>query len=175
MLEMNGRFCKRARLPEQGVFTHESVFDVRWMSTTLGGWERKPTDEELGTLKYKAGDLGPWLEPRNAELTVYHHWDDSMVGVASIDHETRTVTFSSPSGHPAGAFASHVPHANTYVVWNIREGLTEPGQWYLDRARGCAVYWPLPGETFVQLWRLCLQRRQLSVSAAVMISPSRAW
>jgi len=33
-----------------------------------------------------------------------------------------------------------------YAIWNIREGMHEPGQWYLDRRRGLVVYWPKPGE-----------------------------
>lgn len=140
-LIVNGRYCPRARLPKAGRFEHRSVFDVRWMSTTGGGWQRKPTDEELTTLKYRPEDLGPWLDIRNAEVTVYHMWDDSMVGVSAIDTESHTLTFSSPTGHPAGAFG-----VKTYVVWNVREGMTEPGQWYLDRTAGKVVYWPLPGE-----------------------------
>jgi hypothetical protein len=49
--------CRSARVcPESGTFTHESVFDVRWLSSVGGGWERKPTQEELTTLRYaKAG------------------------------------------------------------------------------------------------------------------------
>ena len=140
-LIVNGRYCPRARLPKTGRFEHRSVFDVRWMSTTGGGWQRKPTDEELTTLKYRPEDLGPWLDIRNAEVTVYHMWDDSMVGVSVIDTESHTLTFSSPTGHPAGAFG-----AKTYVVWNTREGMSEPGQWYLDRTAGKVVYWPLTGE-----------------------------
>ncbi len=140
-LIVNGRYCPRARLPKEGRFEHRSVFDVRWMSTTGGGWQRKPTDEELTTLNYRPEDLGPWLDIRNAEVTVYHMWDDSMVGVSAIDTESHTLTFTSPTGHPAGAFG-----VKTYVVWNVREGMTEPGQWYLDRTAGKVVYWPLPGE-----------------------------
>lgn len=140
-LIVNGRYCRRARLPEEGRFEHRSVFDVRWMSTTGGGWQRKPTEQELTTLKYKPEDLGPWLDIRNAEVTVYHMWDDSLVGVSAIAADSHTLTFSSPTGHPAGAFG-----VKTYVVWNVREGMTEPGQWYLDRTAGKVVYWPLPGE-----------------------------
>jgi hypothetical protein len=33
-----------------------------------------------------------------------------------------------------------------YVIFNTREGMTRPGQWYLDRAAGRLVYWPLPAE-----------------------------
>ncbi len=140
-LIVNGRYCPRARLPKEGYFEHESVFDVPWMSTTGGGWKRKPTEEELTTMKYKPGDLGPWLDFRNAEVTVYHMWDESLVGVAANNVESRTLTFSTPAGHPPGAFG-----VRKYVVWNVREGMTEPGRWYLDRARGKVVYRPLPGE-----------------------------
>jgi hypothetical protein len=140
-LVANGRFCRRARLPEEGFFEHISSFDVPWMSTTGGGWKRKPTSEELTTLKYRPEDIGPWLDVDNAEVTIYHMWDESMVGLASIDAEAQTLTFSGPSGHPPGAFG-----VKKYVIWNVREGMTRPGQWYLDRTAGKLVYWPLPGD-----------------------------
>ncbi len=140
-LIVNGRYCMRARYPKEGRLTHESEFPVAWMSTTGGGWQRKPTDAELTTLKYKAGDLGDWLEPANAEITVYHMWDESMVGISAIDTDSRTLVFSSKAGHPPGAFG-----VKTYVIWNVRQGMTQPGQWCLDRKEGKVVYWPLPGE-----------------------------
>jgi hypothetical protein len=141
MLVVNGRFCERARLPESGFFKNRSKWDVPWMSTTGGGWKRKPTPEELRSMVYDPKDLGPGLDMKNAEFTVYHMWDESSVGVAAIDTATHTVTFSNPSGHPPGAFGVH-----KYVVRNVREGMTKPGQWYLDRQRGKIVYWPLPNE-----------------------------
>ncbi len=140
-LIVNGRFCPRARLPKQGYFEHLSQFDVPWMSTTGGGWKRKPTNEELTTMKYKPEDLGPWLDIRSAEITVYHMWDESLVGVSANDPNSHALTFSTPAGHPPGAFG-----VKKYILWNVREGMTEPGQWYLDRTRGKVVYWPLPGE-----------------------------
>jgi len=145
MLVVNGRFCQRARLPQEGTFTHLSEFKVPWMSTTGGGWQRKPTQEELTTLQYRPEDLGPWLDIKNAELTVYHMWDESVVGVAAMDEAAHTLTFANPAGHPPGAFG-----VRKYVVWNVKEGMTEPGQWYLDRSAGKAVYWPLPGEDVAQ-------------------------
>ena len=145
MLTVNGRFCQRARVPEEGRFTHLSEFKVPWMSTTGGGWKRKPTEEELTTLRYRPDDLGPQLDAKNAELTVYHMWDESVVGIAEIDRENCTVRFSNPSGHPPGAFG-----VDNYVILNVREGLTRPGQWYLDRARGKVVYWPLPDEDLTE-------------------------
>jgi hypothetical protein len=140
-LFVNGRYCGRARLPEKGYFRHLSKFKVPWMSTTGGGWKRKPTEKELTTLKYRPEDLGPRLDVNNAEITVYHMWDESLVGLAGIDTESHTLSFSSPSSHPPGAFG-----VDRYVVWNVREGMTQPGQFYLDRTTGTLVYWPLPGE-----------------------------
>jgi len=141
MLAVADRLCPRARLPQEGTFTHLSEFSVPWMSTTGGGWKRKPTPEELTTMKYRPEDLGAGLDVNNAELTVYHMWDESVVGLARNDTENHVLTFSNPAGHPPGAFG-----VKKYVVWNVREGLTQPGQWYLDRTVGKVVYWPLPGE-----------------------------
>ena len=140
-LVVNGRFCRRARLPEKGFFKHLSSFNVPWMSSTGGGWKRKPTNEELTTLKYLPEDIGLWLDINSAEVTVYHMWDESLLGVRAMDTRSQTLTFASPSGHPPGAFG-----VKKYVVWNVREGRTRPGQWYLDRTAGKLVYWPLPGE-----------------------------
>ena len=78
---------------------------------------------------------------RNAKVTVYHKWDESLVSVKSLDDATHTLTFDTPTTHPAGGWG-----VTQYVVWNVREGMQEPGQWYLDRTRGKLVYWPLPGE-----------------------------
>ncbi len=141
MLAVADRLCPRARLPREGSFTHLTEFKVPWMSTTGGGWKRKPTPEELTTMKYRPEDLGPWLDVRNAEVTVYHMWDESVVGILRNDTENHELTFSTPGGHPPGAFG-----VLAYVVWNVREGLTQAGQWYLDRTAGKVVYWPLPGE-----------------------------
>lgn len=152
-LIVGGRYCPRARFPHEGKLTHESRFKVRWMSTTKGGWERKPTTRELTTMRIKPGDLPRTVEPRNLELAVYHSWDESVVGVRSIDHRTGLIRFNTPAGHPPGAFCGWKDQCCQYVAWNIREGMLEPGQWYLDRERGCVVYWPLKGE---RMERVCV-------------------
>ncbi len=141
ILVVNDAIQDRARVPEKGYLEHESTFGVRWMSTAGGGWERKPTAAELTTLRYKAGDLPADLRVENAEVTVSHMWDESTVGVARHDAATRTLSFASPCEHPPGAFG--VPR---YALWNTREGMARPGQWYLDRVERKAVYWPRPGE-----------------------------
>lgn len=142
MLMVSGKLRPRSRVPATGEFEHESVFDVPWMSTTGGGWKRKPTDLELTTMRFKPGDIGDWLDPASAEITVFHMWDESCVGVGSIDVDRHELRFSSPTGHPPGAFG-----VKKYVVWNTLKGLTEPGQWFLDRRAKRVYYRPMPGES----------------------------
>lgn len=141
MLLVNGRFCSRARFPEQGALTHSSVFNVPWMSTTGGGWKRKPTHEELTTLQYKERDLPADLDLQNAEITVFHMWDESVARITERNGADRKLKLSPPLGHPPGAFG-----VQKYCLWNIKEGMTTPGQWYFDRTRSRIVYWPLQGE-----------------------------
>jgi hypothetical protein len=145
-LVVNGDLRPRARLPKTGEFTHLTRFGARWHASDGGGFRGADKPELKLRLQYKPGDIGPWLDVRNAELDIIHSWDSSMVGLKSHDPETRTLVFSNPSGYPPGAFNVH-----RYVLWNVREGMHEPGQWYLDRTRGKVVYWPKPGEDIGQL------------------------
>lgn len=140
-LLVDGQSRPRARYPAQGRLPHQSRFEVRWMSSTGGGWQRKPTREELTTMRYRPGDIPEGFEPANAEVTVYHMWDESVVGVAAWKPKERLLLFSSPCNHPPGAFG-----VREYVIWNTREGLFEPGRWYHDRVRNRLVYRALPGE-----------------------------
>ncbi len=141
LLLVDGQSRPRGRFPEQGELPHQTTFDVAWMSSTGGGWQRKPTLEELTTLRYRPGDLPAGLEVRDAEITVFHMWDESCVGVVVHDPNRGLLKLTPATGHPPGAFG-----VKKFVVWNIREGLTHPGQWYHDRVRNRIVYWPLPGE-----------------------------
>ncbi len=97
LLLVNGETRPRARFPAEGKLEHLNRFDVPWMSTTGGGWKRPPTNEELTTLKYKAGDLADWPDLTNAEVTVYHMWDESCVGIASHDAANHILKLASIS------------------------------------------------------------------------------
>ena len=142
LLIVNDTLKERARLPETGAFNHLSEWPYQWQSSQ-GGWAQKPTENDLKTLYYNPHDLGSWLDVRNAELTVFHAWDDSYVGLSGIDTLNQKLMFSNSATHPAGAFSSWAgPKTHQYIVWNIIEGMTHPGQWYVDRTNRKIVYWP---------------------------------
>ncbi len=140
-LWVNGAARPRARLPKEGVLEHACEFKQPWLSTTGGGFQPPPTVELRSRLIYPEGQLPAGLMPGNAEVVVYHSWDESQARVTSHDPATRTLLLDPPLTYPPGAFG-----VKGYVVLNVREGMLQPGQWYLDRVAGRVVYWPLPGE-----------------------------
>ncbi len=142
MLLVNGRPADRARVPDFGRLKHLSRFDPKLSVTTEEiRFKRDPTQEELTTLKFVPGDIPGDLAVRNAELTIYHQWDASYVGLKAVDLEKQRFIFSSPANWPPGSFRQ-----DDYVIWNVREGMNRPGQWYLDRVAGKVVYWPREDE-----------------------------
>jgi hypothetical protein len=146
ILVVNDTLRERARLPEYGAFSHRNEWPHQWQSSQ-GGWSQKPTEKDLTTLYYNPDDLGSWLDTNNAEFTVFHAWDDSYTGVSSIDTISHSIIFSNKLTHPPGAYASWAGEKTMqYIVWNIREGMTRPGQWFVDRTNRKVVYWPLPNE-----------------------------
>ena len=123
-----------------------------------GYWARKPTEAELTMMPYRKGDLPPGFEPRNADVRLYHMWSESFVNVVSNDAERGVLHFGSRMGYPAGAF-----NRRKYQVFGIREGLTHPGTWYLDRPAGKVVYWPKPGEDMAKV-RVVAPRMETIIS-----------
>jgi hypothetical protein len=151
ILIVNDTLRDRARLPETGAFNHKSEWPHQWQSSQ-GGWSQKPTEEDLTTLFYNPEDIGYLLDTKNAELTVFHAWDDSYVGLAGNDTVNHALRFSNQATHPAGAFASWAGEkTHQYIVWNIKEGMRKPGQWYVDRTNRKIVYWPFAYEMAEQL------------------------
>ncbi len=140
-LIVNGRMPQRARFPESGTFLNRGTWNLPLLPAVGGHWERKPTHEELTTMPYDPKDIPESLDVKNAEVRLYHMWNESLVGVARNDLGRHALIFSNECIWPPGALG-----LKRYIIWNTREGMTQPGQWYLDRTAGRLVYWPLPGE-----------------------------
>ena len=158
-LVVDGRLAKRAEYPggTNRLFNTRN-WTVRWMSSVGNGWERPPTDEERCTMPYRPGDLPATMDWQSADVRAYHSWDDSLVRTASNDVTRSLLFFRTPMRHPAGSFRNP-----RYVVYNVREGMTEPGQWYLSVPTGRLTYWPLPGEDMTRV-RVTAPRLETLVS-----------
>lgn len=136
-LIVDGSLADRARFPDSATFFHRQVWDIKVLPAVAGYWERQPLPEEKLVMAYNPEDIPETMDIRNAELRVYHMWDESMVGIAKNDRDKHQFTFLQPATYPPGAFG-----IKKYVIFNTQEGMTRPGQWYLDRTAGRVVYWP---------------------------------
>ena len=142
MILVNDSLRERSRLPEKGYFNHLSEWNVKVLPLVYGEWERKPTKQELSSLKYDSKDVNPWIkDSTSAELTVLHSFDESYLGVRSVDTVHHLLHFTYPSIEVPGSFGN-----KNYVVWNTMQGITHPGQWYFDKSKRKIYYWPIKGQ-----------------------------
>lgn len=146
-LFVNGEFAPRAELPGGGrrFKMRNDPSDLKMRTAMEGFWSRKPTDRETRSLEYDPKDLGPGFDAKNAEIRVFHVWSESLCAVAS------NVVAESRLWFPKTIPPLGIWNRKDYIVYNTREGLTEPGQWYLDRTRGKVVYRPKSGEDMAKL------------------------
>ncbi|MCU0960528.1 MAG: right-handed parallel beta-helix repeat-containing protein [Pirellulaceae bacterium] len=110
-------------------------------------YEPSPAAEGKGfdRFGFAPGELDPaWSNLTDVEIMPFHQWTASRMHIASIDTEQQIVTFQ---GHTTGtSFWASLPEGHRYLVVNVREALTEPGEWYLDRTSGQLIYLPRAGE-----------------------------
>lgn len=146
-LVVNGAFADRARYPG-GDRRLENLGDWKYplLPAVSGYWERKPTREELVTMPYAKDDIPRTMDLANADIRLYHMWAETLSPVASNDFERGVLYLAEPAKWPMGAC-----NRRQYEILNVREGMLEPGQWYLDRRRGKVVYFPRSGEDAAHL------------------------
>jgi len=136
-LFVNGQRRARPRLPKQGEYRIAAVDGDADSMTLFEGTDR---------FQFAAGDLDAgWHNLTDVELVLTHFWSEERLPIEAIDSTTNTVIAArkllfNPRQDVAGTLAP-------YTVENVFEALTEPGEWYLDRASRKVYYIPVPGET----------------------------
>ena len=127
-LFVNGQRRPRARLPEQGKYT---VIE--------------PPDSPKWSFQFQPGQIDPeWRNLDDVEVVLLQHWCDARLRIESIDTQKNVVRFTGMTWRPTTWSAG-------WFVENVYEGLTQPGQWYLDRKSGVLHYRPLPGEKMAEV------------------------
>ncbi|MBQ9370925.1 MAG: right-handed parallel beta-helix repeat-containing protein [Thermoguttaceae bacterium] len=146
-LFVNDRRAIRARFPNDGFLTPESVWEEFPMNPQNRSVERPTTRQEL---RAKEGELDslrleeiPKEEMRFAQFIVHHHWDTTRRIVLGFNSETRALL---AQGAP---MKSWNPWRDTslYYLENLRSAFDAPGEWFYDGVRARVFYRPLNGET----------------------------
>ncbi len=122
-LSIDGKRQQRSRTPDKGEYLREDA-----LSAT--------------SFKFSEGHMQQWHNLADVEVLVFHSWNESRFRIASLDEAERVVQFRDPKArHIIGWNGAGGP--NRYYIENTLEGVTEPGEWYLDRQTGQLYYWPL--------------------------------
>ncbi len=122
-LFVDGQRRPRARLPREGFYTVAS-----------------PGDPPKSSFHFNPGEVDPnWRNLDDVEVVLLQYWTEARLRIASIDEASRQVRFTGDAFRP-------MDWSRGWFVENVAEGLTEPGQWYLDRHTGVLAYRPRPGE-----------------------------
>ena len=134
-LYVNGERRLRPRLPKRGYYY-------------VGG-SLPPTPQSVGKgydrFHYRAGDIDPdWRNRDDVDVLLLQIWSMSRFPIADVEPTGRVLTLA---GHTRGqAYNWSLPHGTRYLVENVPEALSEPGEWYLDRKTGVLTYLARPGE-----------------------------
>ncbi len=75
-----------------------------------------------------------WQNWQDAEVHVfpYRGWVNAILPITSLDRQSNTIHVRSKHNIEPG---------NRFFIANVREALTTPGEWYLDKNQGELIYW----------------------------------
>lgn len=123
-LLVDGSIAKRSQYPTNG----GSLYYTDTSGTT--------------TMHYTGTDLGEWFIPTNSEVQIDYSWDQQTTAATAIDTGTKAVTLN-PG---ASTWQLNYTGIKSYRIYNLAEGMFEPGQFFYDRSNRCVLYWPIGGK-----------------------------
>jgi hypothetical protein len=136
-LFVDGRRRTRARMPNEGYYLNEGPIEPLVDRAKA----RRDAATKMG-FRFKPGDIRRWENLDDANVVQFHSWTASVHWIQELDEANHVVRFTAPANWPTGYWIGN----ERYYVENFSEALDQPGEWYLDRARGVLSYKPLPGE-----------------------------
>jgi hypothetical protein len=139
-LFVNGRRAQRPRLPKKGYYRVGEITGYDVPPQELG-WGMSGRD----SFRAAPGDFTTFKNLTDVQVIALHFWIDERMPVKSYDPASCLVTSTRATRAPLVHAWGGTPAP--YYLDNVFEGLTEPGEWYLDRNTGKCFYIPLPGET----------------------------
>lgn len=87
-----------------------------------------------------ASDVMDFANAKDVDVRIMHFWCDELLPVHSVDAKTGRVETRKPT-------SMTVRVEDNYIFENVKETLSLPGEWYLERAEGKLYYIPEEGDT----------------------------
>jgi len=142
----NGRRCRRARLPDRDWFWIEEAPDQS--DSEYQGPQAFNIELVRGSHRFRAapGDLESVESWDGADVVMLNRWINERMPVASFDRRTRMMQMTIPTRLCLRSEFADASKTIRYWVENVKEGLSRPGDWYLDQAAARLYYLPLRGQ-----------------------------
>jgi parallel beta-helix repeat protein len=116
-------------------------------------WRKTEGSKSASTFRYRPGTfLRRWAKPTQAEVNllpgVGSGWYNDIIPIKSINEQERVITltreFLQLDRAPWYIWESLRPD-NRFILENLLEELTQPGEWCLDFEDGILYFWPPDG------------------------------
>lgn len=135
-LYVNGERRFRPRLPKSGSYLIANEVQL----------DPKDSRARPSSFQFIPGQFrSDWVNLRDVEVLTAHIWSMSRMRVKQVDTASNTVHFTSTTLEK-DALWSRFYAGFPFLVENVKEALSEPGEWYLDRPTGELTYIPRNGE-----------------------------
>ena len=85
-------------------------------------------------------DIIDFENPSDVDVRIMHFWRDDLLPVHSVNTENGRIQTTKPS-------AMRIRVDDNYTFENVKEALSLPGEWYLDRNEEKLYYIPQAGDT----------------------------
>ena len=130
------RRLARSQYPKTGVFT---VADVNYDEAEQSPWSPEYFTHSLAFYADK-NDILDFANPGDVEVKIMHYWCDEHLPISSVNTKTGRIETKQLS-------SMTIKKGDNYVFDNVKEALSLPGEWYLDRTEEKLYYIPEDGDT----------------------------
>ncbi|MBN1865030.1 MAG: right-handed parallel beta-helix repeat-containing protein [Victivallales bacterium] len=144
-LFVNGSRRRRARYPSAEYLWIEEAPDA----PPSGNAKTANMDLLRGSYRFRAakGDVDGIASWEGAEVVMLNRWINERMPVRHFDPDTRIIEMDTRTCLFLRTEFAQESKTIRYWIENVREGLREPGDWYLDAAARKLYYVPCKGET----------------------------
>ena len=108
--------------------------------------DKNVADIGKSQIRYLEGDNRGWPALKNAEVVLFHMWNESRLIISDINLSERIITFTGPRGgqplRTKGVKTQYFLFSNRYFLENELGFLDKPNEWFLDRTAGKLYFWP---------------------------------
>lgn len=131
-----GKRLSRSNYPKEGVFKVADPKDDEAIPST---WSPEYFTHAAVFCAHTE-DILDFANPGDVDVRIMHFWCDELMPIHSVDTSTGRIETKKPS-------SMRIRVDDNFVYENVKEALSLPGEWYLDRSEEKLYYIPEEGDT----------------------------